>query len=241
MEVIDIPSSPEPLPVVSRITRSHSRQPVPHKTRAAVPPPRRWTVGEIIEISDSDSESAFILVSPKRKRPVNHAQEISRANPGPSLPNVPVFGTPAHLLQSTAPSAGSSQNARVAATPLFYPDDEYSGVQEMHVRNQELENPPAQVLPPVLPPVPPPQPPQLPEPPAPAADPTDAYVARVLEIVPDVQPAHILRLVEQFIHHPDYVGQNVLELVLHYLFENPDYPKVDRKGKRKRTEDDEEG
>jgi TRIAD3 protein (E3 ubiquitin-protein ligase RNF216) len=66
-------------------------------------------------------------------------------------------------------------------------------------------------------------------------------VACVLEIVPDVEPAHVLGLVEHFIHNPVDAGQNVLELVLNYLLENPNYPKVDRKGKRKGTENDEEG
>jgi TRIAD3 protein (E3 ubiquitin-protein ligase RNF216) len=94
---------------------------------------------------------------------------------------------------------------------------------------------------PVLPPVPLPQPSQPPEPPAEAQPTTDACVARVLEIVPDVEPAHVLGLTEHFTHNPVNAGQNVLELVLHTLFENPNYPKVDRKGKRKITEDDEEG
>ncbi|KAG2352593.1 hypothetical protein BDR07DRAFT_1313156 [Suillus spraguei] len=99
---------------------------------------------------------------------------------------------------------------------------------------QQLDIPPASVLPLV----PPPQPS---EPPAEAQTQTDVCVARVLEIVPDVEPAHVLELAEHFIHDPANAAQNVLELVLHSLLENPNYPKVDRKGKRKRTEDDEEG
>ncbi|KAG2073971.1 hypothetical protein BDR04DRAFT_1151790 [Suillus decipiens] len=43
------------------------------------------------------------------------------------------------------------------------------------------------------------------------------------------------------IHNPVNATQNVLELVFHYLLENPNYPKIDRKGKWTRTEDDEEG
>lgn len=243
MEVIDIPSSPEPLPVYeSRITRSQSRQPLSHK-RKALPSPTRQVTGEIIEISDSDSESAPKLVPLKKKRPENHAQDIYAQYSEPSFSHVPVIvAPPVNLLQVAAPSAGSSQNDRVDAVPLFYPDDEdLEGVREMAVPNQGLEHPPPPVLLGVLPPAPPPQPPQTLEPPAPAADPTDACVARVLEIVPDVQPAHVLGLVEQFIHLPNDTGQTFLELVLHSLFENPDYPKVDKKGKRKRTEDDAEG
>ncbi|KAG2072842.1 hypothetical protein BDR04DRAFT_1152936 [Suillus decipiens] len=43
------------------------------------------------------------------------------------------------------------------------------------------------------------------------------------------------------IHNPVNATQNVLELVFHYLLENPNYPKIDRKGRWTRTEDDEEG
>ncbi|KAL4072366.1 hypothetical protein V8B97DRAFT_1958637 [Scleroderma yunnanense] len=78
-----------------------------------------------------------------------------------------------------------------------------------------------------------PQPEPLSEP----VDPRDAYIARVIEIVPDVQPAHVLGLVEQFIQsHPEHV----VELVLHALFEDPSYPKIDRKGKRKRDADEDD-
>ena len=57
----------------------------------------------------------------------------------------------------------------------------------------------------------------------------------MLEIIPDVLPTHILSLIEE--HYPHY-KENVVEPVLHSLFENPDYPKADanRKGKRKRDD-----
>ncbi|KAI0742253.1 hypothetical protein C8Q80DRAFT_1108089 [Daedaleopsis nitida] len=64
--------------------------------------------------------------------------------------------------------------------------------------------------------------------------PFDAYVAQVLEIVPDVLPAHVFSLVEQ--QYPTHKDK-VVEMVLHTLFENPDYPKADTKGKRKREDD----
>src|SRR6267154_5579830 len=117
MEVIDIPSSPEILP---RIARSQSRQPATQKGRA--PPPARWLADEIMEISDSDSESALRLVSPKKKRPENHAQERSA-----SPLNAPVFGEPrANFLADSlaGPSQKSPNNDRVAAVPLFYSDNE---------------------------------------------------------------------------------------------------------------------
>jgi TRIAD3 protein (E3 ubiquitin-protein ligase RNF216) len=231
MEVIDIPSSPELLPTVSRITHNQSQQPGSHKRRLPLPPASNRLPEEIIEITDSDSEPEHSLVSPEKKRPV----EVDAAVPGPS--NLPIIGAPHDdsLAGAALPAAGSSQkHLRKPSTPLFYPDDEDSELQHMPMLKQQLDIPPA----PVLPLVPLPQPP---EPPVETEAPTDACVPRVLEIVPDVEPAHVLGLVEHFIHNPVNAGQNVLELVLHSLLENPNYPKVDRKGKRKRTEDDEEG
>ena len=67
--------------------------------------------------------------------------------------------------------------------------------------------------------------------------PFDAYVAQVLEIVPDVLPTHVFSLLEQhFLNHKE----QVVEFVLHALFENPDYPKADAKGKGKRKREDPE-
>lgn len=50
-----------------------------------------------------------------------------------------------------------------------------------------------------------------------------AYVARVLEIIPDVQPAHLHTLVMQYIE--THKGDTV-ELILHALFENSGYAKI---------------
>jgi TRIAD3 protein (E3 ubiquitin-protein ligase RNF216) len=65
----------------------------------------------------------------------------------------------------------------------------------------------------------------------------DTYVARVLEIIPDVQRTHVLSLLEQNVEaHQD----GVVEVVLHAIFEDTNYPKIDKKGKRKREEAEEE-
>jgi TRIAD3 protein (E3 ubiquitin-protein ligase RNF216) len=71
--------------------------------------------------------------------------------------------------------------------------------------------------------------------PEPEADPTSTYVARILEIIPDVDPDHLLDLVTKNV--PTH-GDQVVEHVLHSLFEDPTYPKVDRKGKGKRRQSD---
>ena len=100
-------------------------------------------------------------------------------------------------------------------------------------------------------------------------DPTSTSVAQILEIIPNVEPTHLLQLIET--HLPAYSvnrnrgadggegageatveeqAQGVVGHVLHLLFENPDYPKADLRGGGKRkgkdvgdpdTEDDLEG
>lgn len=62
------------------------------------------------------------------------------------------------------------------------------------------------------------------------------YLAQVLEIVPDVDPEHALALLKS---HHESRGSNAVEPVLHALFEDNSYPKVNKdKGKRKREEDE---
>ncbi|KXN81173.1 hypothetical protein AN958_05888 [Leucoagaricus sp. SymC.cos] len=61
------------------------------------------------------------------------------------------------------------------------------------------------------------------------------YIAQILEIVPDVDPGHLSTLVST--HYPDHKN-GTIERVLHILFEDPKYPRVQNgksvdKGKRK--------
>lgn len=72
--------------------------------------------------------------------------------------------------------------------------------------------------------------------PEPEQDIASKMLAQVLEVVPDVQPEHAAELISQHsTAHPD----EVVQAVIHTLFETPSYPKVDRKGKRKATDQDE--
>ncbi|TRM63521.1 hypothetical protein BD626DRAFT_494567 [Schizophyllum amplum] len=128
--------------------------------------------------------------------------------------------------------AGPSNKGKArATTPLFL-----SGEEE----NEPPESPPrafpAVALPATHSPSPTPEPDHAPPPPDPA-ELKNAYVAQVLDIIPDVQPEHVHALAEQY--YAQYKEQT-LETILHVLFEDKNYPKVDRKGKRKRTEADEE-
>jgi E3 ubiquitin-protein ligase RNF216 len=81
----------------------------------------------------------------------------------------------------------------------------------------------------------------LPGPSAPAvpADPFAVYSTRILEIIPDVEPAHLRTLLEQ---HYLASGADVVENVLHALFEDASYPRVEKvANKRKRAPDDDDG
>lgn len=88
---------------------------------------------------------------------------------------------------------------------------------------------------------PPPPPPPLLETPE---ETMSRYTAQVLEIIPDIEPEHCAALVAD--RYPDAQGATV-ERVLHSLFEDPSYPKIQKglgqdKGKRKAVEgDDAEG
>ena len=70
------------------------------------------------------------------------------------------------------------------------------------------------------------------------SDPVSACVARVLEIVPDVEPDHLTKLVTSTAS--THGRSEVLQHVLHILFEDPKYPKSDPKGKGKRKRADDE-
>ncbi|KAJ3558738.1 hypothetical protein NP233_g11447 [Leucocoprinus birnbaumii] len=80
------------------------------------------------------------------------------------------------------------------------------------------------------PPVPLPPPPLLESP----EESMSRYVAQVLEIVPDVEPEHCASLVADHQH----LNEGTVERILHILFEDPNYPRVQKgnggdKGKRK--------
>jgi E3 ubiquitin-protein ligase RNF216 len=77
--------------------------------------------------------------------------------------------------------------------------------------------------------------------PVPNPEPIDIFtlaLANVLEIVPDVQPDHVTVLVHSYL---DGEGGRMapallVEQILHQLFEDPDYPKVEKKGKKRKNE-----
>jgi TRIAD3 protein (E3 ubiquitin-protein ligase RNF216) len=60
------------------------------------------------------------------------------------------------------------------------------------------------------------------------------YAARVLEIFPDVEPDHATALVTDTI---EIYGTGTVERVLHTLFDDPRYPKVQKRGNRNLDDD----
>ena len=74
--------------------------------------------------------------------------------------------------------------------------------------------------------------------PPPDIDLIDAYIARVLEIIPAMQLTHVHSLLMQ--HCIETYEGGTVELVLHTLFEDPSYPKID-KGEKKGEDVGEEG
>jgi len=76
--------------------------------------------------------------------------------------------------------------------------------------------------------------------PDPDPEPIDALtfaLAKVLEIIPDVQPDHVTALVHSYLDQDgDLISPALLvEQILHQLFENLDYPKVEKKGKKRKN------
>lgn len=65
-------------------------------------------------------------------------------------------------------------------------------------------------------------------------DPMDRYLSLVLEVVPDIDPEHAMSLIRQNLTTH---GNEVVERILHHLLENPSYPKVDKKGKKRKREE----
>lgn len=228
MQVIDIPSSPEPSgSSMTNHTRSTGRKSGPSKKRSRLAVPAcEPSIVEIIELSDSDNDLPM-------RRPLKKIR--SRSGPSQSTSSAALtFGKPNAEILADAPASASGPSKHVARQekqadggPLFLPSSD----DEAHPPSLPV----AQDVPDA--PFPHPQP-LSPEPSAPAPapiNPIDEYIARVLEIVPDVQPTHAFALIEQLMQSQP---ENVVEFVLHALFENPSYPKVDKKGKHKRDESD---
>jgi TRIAD3 protein (E3 ubiquitin-protein ligase RNF216) len=169
---------------------------------------------DTIILIDSDDEERV-------QRPHVRDRGVNQGAAGPSRRKQPA---PLHQHNKDA-SSGSLENIparrrpKSKSVPLFLPSDEEN--EPPALDDPALEHPEEPIV--------------VDNFPSPPPDPIPGYVAQVLEIIPDVDPEYALSLIRQ--HYPESRDQ-VVEPVLHALFEDPAYPKLDKKGKRKRVEGD---
>ena len=211
MSFIDISSSPEPEPVARR-RRQHSIR------------------GEVIELTDSEDDEPehpfraplppVKIPSPERTRP---AAGASRQSTSP--PRSPVFDD-APQSASTSRNQSREQPQNTSVISVQSDDDEIMPLERQisepgpDRREFSMNEVVANVL--------------------------EVRLQRVqwenqssqcvLQIIPDVLPDFAAELVQK---QSMVSTVNILETVLHAIFETPDYPKLDRKGKRKATEPEE--
>ncbi|KAF8212123.1 hypothetical protein K438DRAFT_1806002 [Mycena galopus ATCC 62051] len=168
-----------------------------------------------------DRDTIILIDSDDEERPIQRPhfrdRDAREDAPGPSK-RKPT--TPLRRHKADA-SSGSLENipakrqlAKARSTPLFLPSDEENEPPPYHLDDEPINVDNIASPPP---------------------DPIPGFVERVLDVLPDALPEHVFDLVRQ--HYPQSREQ-VVETVLHTLFEDPTYPKVDKKGKRKRVEED---
>ncbi|KAI0640872.1 hypothetical protein C8Q79DRAFT_1014714 [Trametes meyenii] len=222
-------------------------RPTPRSIKPRPRPKRSLPAGDVIELTDSDSDSFPANVSTLHMSHPNRPSKKAKTRPepvaGPSRrhdPQLPAAGLALVPVRAPSPAPVAAVPVRLpsppAALPLFLPDlDEVAEPPAIPIPLPPSQ--PREVVPPAVHGLPPVQMQAAPQAPAlqEARDPFDAYVAQVVEIIPDVSLAHVYSLLEQY--YPSH-QENVVEHVLHTLFENPNYPKADAKGKGKRKRED---
>ncbi|ETW80698.1 hypothetical protein HETIRDRAFT_476396 [Heterobasidion irregulare TC 32-1] len=205
-DIIEISSSPE----------SSSSRPLRRKRMPLFLPEREEQ--EIIEITDSDSST------PRKRRKLEHGNEQPQA--GPSNAINPQAATPAPRRGSTRRGSTRPKTPSTSKQPAVgRADEQITAASQVQL--------PERLTPPDLPP---PREPSLQsivldEEPPPSPEPEDPFqlcLAQVHEIVPDVLPEYVLQLIQTFQEKGDLVGE-----VLHALFEDPTYPRINSKGKAK--------
>jgi E3 ubiquitin-protein ligase RNF216 len=239
-EIIEISSSPEPPERRFSNFQAKTRRSNPPKQRNRARP--AFVNGDnFFELTDSDDEvgvkkSASRLNSATSVNLVQREPDAGSSRPATQLSGSQRNSVPLHRSGQAGSSAATVDSCvKHQGVPLFFSDGEEDPPQLVsrlaappHLNATIVDEIPEELLAQTRVSVSPP----------PEIDPMDTYVARVLEIIPDVQPTHVLSLLEQHIEaHQD----GAVEVVLHTLFEDPTYPKIDKKGKRKREDVDDGG
>jgi E3 ubiquitin-protein ligase RNF216 len=270
-DIIEIDSSPEHTP---RPTTHRSRE----KGKGKATPYRLGPPSSVIELTDTESESEGVKASTSCRVRPSHSNLL--AGPGPSSPSYSVrpavsldnISTPTQRNSILASGSGSGGeacpkeklNGHIHNPPLFLLGDEEDGSPAPDIGSVEANVTSSPVIEQEPPTLIPEAPPQRQDPiPIENIDPSSTAVAQILEIIPNVEPDHLLQLIET--HLPTYsvfhgnrdpdindgegaaAGereareatveeqvQGVVGRVLHLLFENPDYPKADLRAGGKR-------
>ncbi|KZW03026.1 hypothetical protein EXIGLDRAFT_636660 [Exidia glandulosa HHB12029] len=216
-----------------RTTRSMSRE--PGSSRSTKPAKRRAapTLDPVIDLtlSDDDDPDIVQVAGPSKAtsrihKPRDDGQRVlielndpPQPKPGPALSR-----TGSRVLAELNKSVNDKENARDSgAVPSVDPGLEVISVAAPMVEPRPVANPtPAGDQVPAEP---------VPGPAQPEVEVVDP-LARVLEIVPDVDLEHAQKLIDA--HIATYGPEKVVQPVLHLLLEDPSYPKAQRnKGKRK--------
>ena len=279
-DIIEIDSSPERTPRPMYKSRE--------KGKGKATPHRREPVSSVIELTDSESEADQLEGKAFTSCRVGPSHSNLHATPGPSSPkrtplksyparrtgSLENISTPAQKNVAVASGSGSGieafpkqeLNGQNHKPPLFLSGDEEhespppDTPQANATITPVIEQDPTILVPETqshLPTASDSDPISIEN-----IDPTSTAVAQILEIIPNVEPAHLLELIETHLpaysvfrgnRDPDDDGgegaavagereatveeqvQGVVGHVLHHLFENPDYPKAEKRagGKRK--------
>ncbi|KAG5635251.1 hypothetical protein H0H81_011937 [Sphagnurus paluster] len=211
-EAIEISSSPEP-------------DPKPKQTRIrCTKPSANIPVFELTD-SDNDRDTSMRFRSPGSLKPTAGPSSRPKVGGSRSMENIQTQHRKVKATSSKDPLFLSSDEENNPIIDHSMPGKAHEEFQlPIHVDMPEMLRDETRLVEPD---------PEL----VPDDDPESTAVARILEIIPDVEPDHLLALVTNyFIEHPNQGLEVVVEQILHALFEDPKYPKVDRKGKGKRKQ-----
>jgi len=220
LDVIDLSSSPEPTLPLAAFTAAAKKSKRAGKTKAIS--------GPIFDLTNSDDDNdVFVLPLP----PEQEAQNVA----GPSSSRQEIRFDASSPFVNT-PGQSTKVNGASLKAPLFLPSDD-----DDNHRPQRTLSPDLEMIHPSQPPTvvfdtPEDETQRLVLAEKIEPDPESATVARVLEIIPDVEPDHLLALVRK--HAEEHPAGALVEHILHMLFEDSSYPRVDRKGKSKRKQAD---
>ena len=219
LDIIELSSSPEPTqPAAFTDTAKKSKR--AGKAKAIT--------GPIFDLTNSDDDDVFVLPLPSEQEARNVA--------GPSRSRHEVIFDASSPFVNI-PGQSTKANGATVKAPLFLPGDDEENHPPQEAPSLDLEmihpsQPPTVVV-------------DTPENETQnlllaeffEPDPESATVARVLEIIPDVEPDHLVALVRK--HAQEHPADTLVEHIVHRLFEGSPYPRVDRKGKGKRKQADE--